>query len=155
MAIAPWQPSRAARLIVEVIKEVDKAYVLGSEGPPEAHLHTWDCSELVQHGLAWAGVTQVTNDEGLITPVSKFDGAWFQWERSRKIALDAGIKTPGALLFAKTNPDRPHGIGHVAISLGNGYIVEARGVQYGVVIGRVRPSFTLATKVPELYCPAT
>jgi hypothetical protein len=44
--------------------------------------------------------------------------------------------------------------GHVAISLENGYILEARGHAYGVMIGPVRPSFNLATKVQELYTPA-
>ena len=64
------------------------------------------------------------------------------------------MKLPGALLFiqsAVAYPRKPHQIGHVAISLGNGYILEARGKAYGVTIGPVRPSFTLATKVAELY----
>jgi hypothetical protein len=42
----------------------------------------------------------------------------------------------------------------VAISLGNGYLLEARGSRYGVTIGPVRPSFNLACKVKELHTPA-
>lgn len=70
-----------------------------------------------------------------------------------------------------TSPNKPHNIGHVAmarpggrhgglpraglaISLGNGYILEARGRAYGVTIGPLRPSFNLASKVQELYTPA-
>ena len=67
------------------------------------------------------------------------------------------MKLPGALLFvqsASAYPRKPHRIGHVAISLGNGYILEARGRAYGVTIGPLRPSFDLATKVQELYTPA-
>jgi len=40
------------------------------------------------------------------------------------------------------------------VSLGDGYLLEARGRAYGVTIGPVRPSFNLATKVQELYAPA-
>lgn len=48
---------------------------------------------------------------------------------------------------------KPHTIGHVAISLGNGYLLEARGSRYSVTIGPLRPSFNLACKVQELYAP--
>jgi cell wall-associated NlpC family hydrolase len=139
------------------MKEVGKPYVLGSEGPPEESLKTWDCSELVQHLLAQAGVEQVTDSKGHITPIAAFDGAGFQWERSRSIPFADGVKLPGALLFiqsASAYPRKPHNIGHVAISLGNGYLLEARGRAEGVTIGPVRPSFNLASKVQELYTPA-
>ena len=153
----PWEPTKAAHLLVLALKEVGKPYVLGSEGPPDESLRTWDCSELVQHLLAQVGVVQVANSRGRVTPISVFDGAGFQWERSVSIPLEAGIKLPGALLFirsANAYSSKPHQIGHVAISLGNGYLLEARGSRYGVTIGPVRPSFNLACKVKELYTPA-
>ena len=155
--MAIWKPTKAAHLLVIALKEVGKPYVLGSEGPPEESLKTWDCSELVQHLLGQVGVIQVTDSKGRITLINAFDGAGFQWERSRSIPLDAGLKLPGALLFVQSQAAyaaKPHNIGHVAISLGNGYILEARGKAYGVTIGPVRSSFTLATKVAELYTPA-
>jgi cell wall-associated NlpC family hydrolase len=153
----PWEPTKAAHLLVLALKEAGKPYVLGSEGQPEESLKTWDCSELVQHLLAQVGVVQVTDSKGRVTPITAFDGAGFQWERSRSIPFDAGVKLPGALLFvqsASAYPRKPHNIGHVAISLGNGYLLEARGRAYGVTIGPVRPSFNLACKVRELYAPA-
>jgi len=153
----PWQPTKAAHLLVLALKEVGKPYVLGSEGAPEESLKTWDCSELVQHLLAQVGVEPVTDSKGRVTPVAAFDGAGFQWERSRSIPFAEGVKLPGALLFiqsASAYPRKPHNIGHVAISLGNGYLLEARGSRYGVTIGPVRPSFNLACKVRELYGPA-
>lgn len=152
-----WQPTKAAHLLVLALKEVSKPYVLGSEGPPESSLKTWDCAELVQHMLAQVGVEQVTDSKGHITPVAAFDGAGFQWERSRSMAFQDGVRLPGALLFiqsATTYKGKPHNIGHVAISLGNGYVLEARGRAYGVTIGPLRPSFNLASKVRELYAPA-
>jgi len=153
----PWEPTKAAHLLVLALKEVGKPYVLGSEGDPERSLKTWDCSELVQHLLAQVGVERITDWDGRVTPVTAFDGAGTQWKRSRSIPFDEGVKLPGALLFVQSPrayPTKPHHIGHVAISLGNGYILEARGKAYGVTIGPVRPSFTLATKVAELYTPA-
>ena len=111
----------------------------------------------MQHLLAKVGVEQVTDSKGRVTQINVFDGAGFQWERSVSISLEAGIKLPGALLFirsASAYASKPHQIGHVAISLGNGYLLEARGSRYGVTIGPVRPSFNLACKVRELYTPA-
>ena len=153
----PWRPTKAAHLLVLALKEVGKPYVLGSEGAPEESLNTWDCSELVQHLLAQVGVEQVTDSKGRVTPINVFDGAGFQCERSRSIPFADGVKLPGALLFirsASAYASKPHQIGHVAISLGNGYVLEARGRAYGVTIGPLRPSFNLAAKVQELYAPA-
>jgi len=99
----------------------------------------------------------VTDSNGRVTPITAFDGAGFQWERSRSIPFEEGVKLPGALLFVQSPHaylTKPHHIGHVAISLGNGYILEARGRAYGVTIGLVRPSFNLAAKISELYTPA-
>jgi cell wall-associated NlpC family hydrolase len=155
--VNPWNPTKAAHLLVLALKEVGKPYVLGSEGQPEESLKTWDCSELVQHLLAQVGIEQVTDSKGRVTPISSFDGAGFQWERSRSIPFTDGVKLPGALLFiqsAPAYPGKPHNIGHVAISLGNSHVLEARGRAYGVTIGPVRPSFNLACKVQELYTPA-
>ncbi len=151
-----WQPTKAAHLLVLALKEVGKQYLLGSEGPPTESLRTWDCSELVQHLLAQVGVEHVTDGRGRITPIAAFDGAGFQWERSHAIPFADGVRLPGALLFIQSDAYRgkPHSIGHVAISLGNGYVLEARGRKYGVTIGPVRPSFNRAGKVPELYTPA-
>ena len=152
-----WEPTKAAHLIALAHKEVGKPYLLGSEGPVDLLLATWDCSEIVQHLLACVGVRQVTGDDGTVTPIERFDGAGFQWGHCHQISKEDALDTPGALLFIRNGqlyPDKPHHIGHVAISLGNEMIVEARGRAYGVVMGLVRPSFNLGGKVRELYTPA-
>jgi cell wall-associated NlpC family hydrolase len=157
MPAAIWKPTKAAHLLVLALKEVGKPYVLGVEGAPGQEMHAWDCSELVQHMLAQVGVVQVTDSRGRVTSITAFDGAGFQWERSISIPFETGVRLPGALLFiryASAYASKPHQIGHVAISLGNGYLLEARGSRYGVTIGPVRPSFNLACKVRELYGPA-
>lgn len=162
-AVVPWQPTKAAHLICLALAQVGKQYVYGIEGQPDLLLDSWDCSEYVQHMLAIAGVDAVTDDSDppLVTPIGNFDGAGFQYERCHHIGLTQAIETPGALLFVQSASlyhGKPHDIGHVAISLGvhagTGFLVEARGKAYGVVVSPVRGSFTLAGKVRELYTPA-
>ena len=48
-------------------------------------------------------------------------------------------------------PDKAHQIGHMPISLGDGYVLEARGRAYSVTIGPVRVSLSLAEKAREVY----
>jgi len=147
-------PTKAAQFEIWLLKEVGKPFVYGSEGPLGTSLKTWDCSELVQHGLGASDITIITNEKGVATGIDAFDGAWFQYQQSKKIPIEDGIRLPGALLFAMNNSSRPYSIGHVAVSLGNGYMIEARGKKYGVVISEVRREIVLATKVPELYVSA-
>jgi len=149
-----WTPTKAAQFEVWLLKQVGKPFLYGSEGPPEVALATYDCSELVQHGLAASDVDIITNEHGVAVGIDVFDGAWFQYQQSKKISIADGIRLPGALLFSQKNPARKYNIGHVAVSLGNGRMIEARGEKYGVVDSQVRREMVLATKVPELYVPA-
>lgn len=56
-----------------------------------------------------------------------------QFRACREISLSQAVRTPGALIFMPQNPNMGVGpLGHVAISLGNGYTSEARGHAYGV-----------------------
>lgn len=151
-----WTPTKAAYLIVLAMKEVGKPYLWGASGAASRPLPSYDCSELVKNLLARVGITRVVNSSGVVTRIQDFDPSWRQWERSRTVSLADGIATPGALLFSRSRvayPSNPYNVGHVAISLGNGYVVEARGARYGVVISRVRTSMNLATKVDDLYTP--
>ncbi|HSD48435.1 MAG TPA: peptidoglycan-binding protein [Actinomycetota bacterium] len=83
--------------------------------PPE-----FDCSELVQWAAARCQVRFV-------------DGAQNQRNACQQanalMDVNEGIRTRGALLF---RIDEAPGNDHVAISLGNGKTIEARGEAYGV-----------------------
>ena len=148
--------SRAGRLIVWLNKQVGKTYKLGAEAKladvafdnPSAFsgMSAWDCSELVQAGL-WAVGCQTANGN----PVASFDPAWKQYGLSRHISVKTAISLPGALLFRQNNAKCLHQIGHVAVSLGNGYVIEAANKKAGVRVGKVDAGFTLAGKIPELY----
>jgi cell wall-associated NlpC family hydrolase len=80
-------------------------YVWGASGPS-----SFDCSGLVQWSFAQAGITmpRVAADQaraGLAVPASQLQ--------------------PGDLLFYHTDPTDPGYISHVAIYLGNGWMIQA------------------------------
>lgn len=94
-----------------------KPYVLGANGPDK-----FDCSGLCIWLINQAGAHQSdTTADGLYALSVPDD------------------PRPGAMVFLRNNPARPHGIGHVAMILGrygadDWLIVEARGHAYGVVL---------------------
>lgn len=91
------------------------AYVFGAEInlAHDSSPDRTDCSESVQYG-----VYRMIHD-------SWVDGSHNQWAACRHISVDQAIRTKGALLF-QTGTGSPNGIHHVAISMGNGWTVEAR-----------------------------
>jgi peptidoglycan hydrolase-like protein with peptidoglycan-binding domain len=92
-------------------------YVFGAEtNLNDKNPDTFDCSELVQWAAHQAGVSV---PDGTMNQVPYFK------QKGTEISVDKALKTRGALLF------RP---GHVAISLGDGRTIEARGKAYGVNI---------------------
>ncbi|MFI7545692.1 peptidoglycan-binding protein [Actinoplanes sp. NPDC049599] len=96
-------------------------YVFGSEAEfDDPNPDSFDCSELVEWAAARCGVTFV-------------DGAQNQRDACRRadklISVERARKTRGALLF---RIDEGPSNDHVAISLGNGRTIEARGRKYGV-----------------------
>lgn len=130
---------KSAELFVRTaLAQAGDRYVYGAEArlsdpDPDA----FDCSELVQWAAHRAGVTIA-------------DGSSAQYAACKKhhttLSVAAAIKTRGALLFRG-----PGGSEHVAISLGDGRTIEARGRAYGVCTAPATASrFTLAGKVPGM-----
>jgi cell wall-associated NlpC family hydrolase len=80
-------------------------YVWGAAGPA-----SFDCSGLVQWSFAQAGITmpRVAADQALAGP-----------------AVPVRSLQPGDLLFYHTDPTAPGYISHVAIYLGNGWMIQA------------------------------
>ncbi len=80
-------------------------YVWGAAGPS-----SFDCSGLVQWSFAQAGITmpRVAADQALAGP-----------------AVPVSQLRPGDLLFYHTDPTAPGYISHVAIYLGNGWMIQA------------------------------
>lgn len=104
-------------------------YVFGAEASKNnPNPTTFDCSELVEWAAAQAGVN---------IP----DGSSNQRRATQSISVDEAMRTPGALLF------RP---GHVAISLGDGRTIEARGRNHGVGIFNAAGRFTSGGLIPGM-----
>jgi cell wall-associated NlpC family hydrolase len=110
------------------LAQTGDTYVFGAEAEAgDVDPDAFDCSELTQ----WAAA-QV----GLELP----DGSWLQYlELERQgavIPVEQAIDTPGALLFSFSSEPTAGGgrpsQAHMAISLGNGSTIEARGREYGV-----------------------
>ena len=94
-------------------------YVWGAAGPA-----SFDCSGLVQWSFAQAGIVmpRVAADQALAGP-----------------AVPVSQLQPGDLLFYHTDPTEPGYISHVAIYLGNGWMIQAPEPGHGRR-GRARPT---------------
>jgi cell wall-associated NlpC family hydrolase len=108
-------------------------YVWGAAGPA-----SFDCSGLVQWSFAQAGVPmpRVAADQARTGPAVPVD----QLE-------------PGDLLFYHTDPTAPGYISHVAIYLGNGYMIQAPqpGLQVEIVPANFGAQYAGAVRVsPQL-----
>ena len=106
-----------------------RPYVWGAAGPA-----TFDCSGLVQWAFAQAGVSmpRVAADQARTGP-----------------AVPVSELQPGDLLFYHTDPTDPGYISHVAIYLGNGWMIQAPqpGMDVEVVPASFGPQFAGAIRV--------
>ncbi len=104
-------------------------YVWGAAGPS-----SFDCSGLVQWAFAQAGVgmPRVAADQARAGP-----------------AVPVSQLQPGDLLFYHTDPTDPGYISHVAIYLGNGWMIQAPqpGMDVQVVPASFGPQFAGAIRV--------
>ena len=121
-------------------------YVFGAETDlDDTNPTTFDCSELTQWAAHQAGVT---------IP----DGAMYQYLDLKRqdplMSVDEALQTKGALLFYfSTEPTADGGRpskAHVAISLGDGRTIEARGSSYGVNEFPAEGRFNYAGVIPEM-----
>ena len=108
-------------------------YVWGAAGPK-----AFDCSGLVQWSFAQAGIVvpRVADDQALAGP-----------------GIPVSQLAPGDLLFYRTERNRPGYISHVAIYLGNGWMIQApqAGMNVEVVPVVLGTQFAGAIRVsPEL-----
>ena len=144
------QTSKCGIFLLTLLKQVGKPYIYGAEVLLDnPNPSAFDCSELVQWALAQAGLTHVCD-----LPIKRFDGAGNQFLNSRTVPISVAREHLGALLFIQDKEayaTKPARIGHVGVVIAPGYVVEARGRNYGVVISKITERWNLASKIPELY----
>lgn len=129
------------------LRQAGDRYIFGAEASAsDADPDAFDCSEIVEWAAAQVGVT---------VP----DGTWLQYlhlkEQGAIVPVEQAINTPGALLFSFSQEPTPGGArpsqAHVAISLGDGKTIEARGTQYGVGSFEASPQrFEYAAVIPGI-----
>lgn len=101
--------STGASIAATASNYVGCSYVWGATGPD-----SFDCSGLVSY---------VFSSYGISVPRTAAD----QYYGGTQIDVSTAVSTPGALIFY-------HGLGHVAISLGDGSVVHASNSNIGVII---------------------
>lgn len=138
--------SKRQQFVDLALQQSGDRYVMGHEvSLDDANPDTFDCSELVEWAAKRVGV-DVT------------DGSWLQYldlkQRGALMPVEEALRTPGALLFSFSEEPTPGGgrpsQAHVAISLGDGRTIEARGREYGVGIFEAGDRFEYAGMIPEL-----
>lgn len=139
--------SGAARAFLDAaVAQTGDTYVFATNtAPDDPDPEVFDCSELVRWAARRAGVT---------VP----DGSWLQYlslsEQGGEISVEEALQTPGALLFSfSSKPTATSGRpdqAHVAISLGNGQTIEARGPRWGVGSWDAAGRFQYAAVIPGL-----
>jgi len=131
----------AEDFVQKCLKEVGDEYEYAAHvdpGTDPSRTKEWDCAELVEVKLQELGIDAPDGSTRQL-----------QWviEQGTSIPLAEGIRTRGALLLRA---------GHVAVSLGDGKTIEAKGEEYGVnVFSASHRGFTHAGRVPGLTYDGT
>jgi peptidoglycan hydrolase-like protein with peptidoglycan-binding domain len=123
----------AESFVQRALSQAGDRYVYGAEvNLNDPNPTAFDCSELVE----WAA-----HQVGVFMPDGTMNQIPYCQRNNTVISIDQAKRTRGALLF------RPE---HVAISLGNGMTIEARGSAYGVGSFSANREWTLGALVPGL-----
>jgi cell wall-associated NlpC family hydrolase len=144
---ATGTPSSLADQFVSLAQsQKGDTYVFGAEASlDDPDPDAFDCSELTQWAAHQVGVT---------IP----DGAMYQYlelkNEGQLMSVDEALRTKGALLFYFSSEPTPSGgrpsSAHVAISLGDGRTIEAKGTGYGVNEFPAEGRFNYAGVIPEM-----
>ncbi len=132
--------------VLDALEQAGKRYQYGATASPsDPSPPAFDCSELVQWSAARHGVA-LPRTAGEQYLAAKQGGDL--------VPVDVAMRTPGALLFSFSSEPVP-GRGepahaHVAISLGDGRTIEARGKAYGVGTFSAANRFTYGAVIPGL-----
>jgi cell wall-associated NlpC family hydrolase len=143
---APVDHTKVDRFVNVALAQDGDRYVFGARAKlSDSDPDTFDCSELTK----WAA-----HQAGVEIP----DGAMYQYldlkNKNALMPVDEALKTKGALLFYFSREPTPGGgrpsKAHVAISLGDGRTIEAKGTRYGVGEFSARNRFNYAGVIPGL-----
>ncbi|MEO1061317.1 MAG: hypothetical protein AAFZ07_07845 [Actinomycetota bacterium] len=123
-------------------------YVWGADPDPnDPDPDAFDCAELVQWATEQIGSPNPggsTNEQNL----------WLRDQGAIEVPVELAAEIPGAVLYSYSSAraSAGHGeySGHVAISLGNGETIEARGAEWGVGSWEIGNRFDTAFLLPGI-----
>ncbi|WP_323379154.1 C40 family peptidase [Pyxidicoccus xibeiensis] len=130
----PTGRGTAETFVQKALSQAGDRYIFGAEvNLNDKNPKAFDCSELVQWAAHQAGVSIPDGTMNQLPHVKN---------KGTTISVAEALRTRGALLF------RP---GHVAISLGDGRTIEAKGSAYGVgIFSAHNRGWTTGALVPGL-----
>ena len=146
-AIASGPNPTAVQFVNTALGQSGKPYVWGSSASAsDPSPVSFDCSELTKWAAARSGVT--------IPDGAAHQYVWLK-EQGATMTVQQALQTPGALLFSFNGEPQPGLSGepahaHVAISLGNGKTIEAKGHAYGVGVFDAGNRFNYAGMIPGM-----
>jgi cell wall-associated NlpC family hydrolase len=137
----------ANQFVSTALSQSGKPYVWASSASAsDPNPVSFDCSELTKWAAARSGVT--------IPDGAAHQYVWLK-EQGATMTVQQALQTPGALLFSFAGEPQPGLSGepphaHVAISLGNGKTIEAKGHAYGVGVFDAGDRFNYAGMIPGM-----
>ena len=135
------------QFVETALAQAGKPYQWGATAATaDANPASFDCSELTKWAAARSGVT--------IPDGAAHQYVWLK-EHGATMSVQQALQTPGALLFSFAGEPQPGLSGepahaHVAISLGNGKTIEAKGHAYGVGVFDAGDRFNYAGMIPGM-----
>jgi cell wall-associated NlpC family hydrolase len=141
-------PNATTQQFIETaLAQAGKPYVWGATASTtDPNPPAFDCSELTKWAAARSNVT--------IPDGAAHQYVWLK-EHGATMSVQQALQTPGALLFSFNGEPQPGLAGepahaHVAISLGNGKTIEAKGHAYGVGVFDAANRFNYAGMIPGM-----
>jgi hypothetical protein len=143
-------PTSVRTFVDSALAQTGDPYVFGADpNLDDPNPGSFDCSKLVQWSAHRVGVD---------LPRRALDQYLDLQGKGTTISVEEAMRTPGALLFSFGSPPAPGGGDpykeHVAISLGDGRTIEARGSAYGVGSWSAANRFNYAAVLPGLSAAA-
>ena len=145
--VTPTPNAVTTQFVNTALSQQGKPYVWGATASAtDPSPAAFDCSELTKWAAARSGVT--------IPDGAAHQYVWLK-QQGATMSVQQALQTPGALLFHFDSEPQPGlssepPVAHVAISLGNGYTIEAKGHAYGVGVFPATGRFNYAGMIPGM-----
>lgn len=141
--------SKADKFVQQALKSQGDRYEFATgRDTTDPDPSVFDCSGLVVWAAAQSGYTAPGFGNMNADEIKKYTD-----KTGGTMSIDEAKKSRGALLYRGGKNDDPNQMKHVAISLGDGTTMEARGTDYGVGVFKESNTWTNAGVLPGMGDP--